>query len=86
MFKSAKNEMEKLIVDNNFHNFISSDFGKKAEEVNNWFSSFPYLDDKVKKAVAEKVYHERKTLFISEYCITLNYYYFINSCSTNFNY
>lgn len=83
MFKSAKTEMEKLIVDNNFHNFIASDLGKKAEEVNNWFKSFQYLDDTVKKAIAEKVYLDRKTLSISEYCINIYVIYIINLLSNS---
>lgn len=67
MFKPAKMEMEKLIIDNNFHNFIKSDLGIKAEEVNDWFSAFTFLDAKIKKAIAERVYLDRKTLYINEY-------------------
>lgn len=69
MFRHAKSEMEKLIVDNNFHSFINSEYGESAKQISDWFSTFSYLDDHVKKAIAEKVYQERKTLFISEYCI-----------------
>lgn len=71
MFRSAKNEMEKLIIDNNFHNFIISEYGESAKQISDWFTTFGYLDDNVKKAIAEKVYQERKTLFISEYCIDI---------------
>lgn len=71
--------MEKLIVDNNFHSFINSEYGESAKQISDWFSTFSYLDDHVKKAIAEKVYQERKTLFISEYCIyILLFNYFLN--------
>lgn len=72
--------MEKLIVDNNFHSFINSEYGESAKQISDWFSTFSYLDDHVKKAIAEKVYQERKTLFISEYCIyiLLLFNYFLN--------
>lgn len=72
MFKEAKLEMEKLIVDNNYNDFLKSEFNTKAKAINEWFSVFSEFDDELKKAIAEKVYQIRGSTYLGQYC-TLYY-------------
>lgn len=61
--------MEKLIITNNYSDFIKSEFNDKAKSVNEWFKVYEDFDDDLKRAIAEKVQQIRKSKYLSQYCI-----------------